>query len=142
MEEHPRAVDVSELEGAGFVDAEPRAVAGEEQGPVLRGGDRAEHLPDLLDAEHGGKGVGPARAWDAGGQLRLLQRDAIEEAQGGRMHDLSRGPDPPHLGQVGQIRANLVFPERGRRSPEQHSRAAADRLPSCPEALPWTPSLS
>src|SRR5438067_9066774 len=43
---------IGDLEGAGFADPEPRAVAGEEEGAVFRGGDRAEHLPDLRSEEH------------------------------------------------------------------------------------------
>src|SRR3989441_2810919 len=151
---HVEVPPAGALEGAGFADPEPGAVAGEEESPILRGGDRAEHLPDLLDAQHGGQRVRPARAWNAGGQLRLLQRDPIEEAQGGRMHDLGRGADAPHVDQVGQVRADLVFSERGRRSPEvaggrrggAHGGGAGlfglgaqppSRLPPVPQLPPW-----
>src|SRR6266568_3723843 len=78
VEESARAVDVADLERAGLRDAQPGAVGGRDDGPMLDGVDGAEQPLDLVERQDVGQ-LAPAvaRPGDPGDHLGAPKRDRV-----------------------------------------------------------------
>lgn len=59
MYTHSIAVDVVGLKVQGFMKSEAASVNGGQVGLILRSANRIECVPDLIEAEHGGKALFP-----------------------------------------------------------------------------------
>jgi hypothetical protein len=81
-QQHALGVDVADLEGDDFRDAQPGAIGGGEGRLVLRPRRRLEQQRDLLDAEHVGQAAGLAHNRQPVHQIRPVQRHGVQEAQG------------------------------------------------------------
>jgi hypothetical protein len=75
-------VDVADLEGDDFGDAQTGTVGGGERRPVLRSRRRLQQQRDLLDAQHRRQPARLTHHRETPGKLRAVERHGEQEAQG------------------------------------------------------------
>ena len=81
-QQHAFGVDVADLEGDDFGDAQTGAVGGGERRRVLRSRRRLQQQRDLLDAQHCWQATRLAHYRKPTSQIRSVERHGEQEAQG------------------------------------------------------------
>jgi len=111
VDDHPRAVDVLDLEPGDLGEPQANSIGGHEDGAVLEIADRLEEPDQFVGTEDDGESLGHLGAGHFLDDPMHTQGYAVEELQGGANLAVVAPGDVTLLDEVEQVRADLFGPE-------------------------------
>jgi hypothetical protein len=111
VDQHPRAVDVADLQVQPFPEPQPQRVDRPEKGPVVVRADGADETPHFVDREHVGESLVPTDAEPLERRPVTGRGVGIEELDAARGDSQRRGGEFPIVLEMEEIVADLLLAE-------------------------------